>query len=177
MSAAFNRPLPPALERLRDLASDLRWTWSHPADSLWRTVDPAVWERSENPWSILQGVTRDRLEHLAVDPAFLGELGRFDDARQRYLREPGWFGEMYPHRPVRRVAYFCMEFGLAEALPLYAGGLGVLAGDFLKTSSDLGVPVVGVGLLYQEGFFRQAVDETGRQQALPFIGQRPDNPS
>ena len=167
MSAAFfNRPLPPVLERLRDLAGDLRWTWSHTADSLWRTVDAVSWDRSENPWSILQGVSRKRLDELAADRDFLGELDRLDDARHRYLRDAGWFGSAFPDRPLRRVAYFCMEFGLAEALPLYAGGLGVLAGDFLKASSDLGIPVVGVGLLYQEGFFRQAIDETGRQHAV-----------
>ena len=166
MSATFDRPLPPALEQLRDLAGDLRWTWSHTADSLWRAVDPVVWERSENPWSILQDVAHERLVQLATDAKFLDELGRLDDARQCYLREPGWFGETYPDNPVRRVAYFCMEFGLAEALPLYAGGLGVLAGDFLKASSDLGIPLVGVGLLYQEGFFRQAIDEEGHQQEV-----------
>jgi starch phosphorylase len=169
MSGALDRPLPPALERLRDFAGDLRWTWSHTADSLWRTVDPVIWERTENPWSILQNVSRERLEQLATDARFLDELGRLDDARQRYLRESGWFGETYPDKPLRRVAYFCMEFGLAEALPLYAGGLGVLAGDFLKGASDLAVPLVGVGLLYQEGFFRQAVDERGHQLAVfPF---------
>jgi starch phosphorylase len=166
MGAAFDRPLPPALERLRDLAGDLRWTWSHTADSLWRTIDPVIWERSENPWSILQNAGRERLEQLATDAKFLDELGRLDAARQRYLREPGWFREAYPDRPLRRVAYFCMEFGLAGALPLYAGGLGVLAGDFLKASSDLGIPVVGVGLLYQEGFFRQMIDEAGRQHEV-----------
>ena len=169
MTAAFDRPLPPALERLRDLASDVRWTWSHTADSLWRTVDPVIWERSENPWSILENVGRERLEQLAADTKFLDELGRLHDARQRYLREPGWFGDAYSDRPLRHVAYFCMEFGLAEALPLYAGGLGVLAGDFLKASSDLGIPLIGVGLLYQEGFFRQAIDEAGRQiEVFPY---------
>ena len=166
MSAVFDRPLPPALERLRDLAGDLRWTWSHTADGLWHSVDPEIWERSENPWSILQNVRRPRLDQLAGDGKFLEELSRLDDARKRHLREPGWFGETYPEKPLRRVAYFCMEFGLAEALPLYAGGLGVLAGDFLKASSDLGIPLVGVGLLYQEGFFRQMIDEAGRQQEV-----------
>jgi glycogen phosphorylase len=170
MSAAFfARALPPALERLRDLAGDLRWTWSHTADSLWRTVDPDSWGRSENPWSLLQDVPRTRLDQLATDPAFLRELDRLAQARQRYREQTGWFGETYPDAPLHGVAYFCMEFGLAEALPLYAGGLGVLAGDFLKAASDLGVPVVGMGLLYQEGFFRQAIDEAGHQQAVfPF---------
>jgi len=167
MSAAFfSRALPPPLERLRDLAGDLRWTWSHSADSLWRTVDPASWERSENPWSILQDVPHERLEQLANDPAFLGELHRLDEARRRHLVDPGWYGARHADGPIRCAAYFCMEFGLAEALPLYAGGLGVLAGDFLKAASDLGVPVVGVGLLYQEGYFRQTIDELGRQQAV-----------
>jgi starch phosphorylase len=166
MSTGLDRPLPPALERLRDLAGDLRWTWSHTADQLWRTVDPTSWERSENPWSILQAVRRERLDALAADPRFVAELDRLDESRQRYLGSPGWFGETYVDTPVRHVAYFCMEFGLAEALPLYAGGLGVLAGDFLKASSDLGVPVVGVGLLYQEGFFRQAIDDAGRQHEV-----------
>lgn len=164
MSFAFSRALPPALERLRDLAGDLRWTWSHTADNLWRTIDPASWERSENPWSILQNAPSERLEQLARDDAFLAELGRLDDARKHYLAGHGWFGDHFPNGSPRCVAFFCMEFGLAEALPLYAGGLGVLAGDYLKAASDLGVPAVGVGLLYQEGYFRQAIDETGRQQ-------------
>jgi starch phosphorylase len=166
MSAAFSRPLPPELEQLRDLAGDLRWTWSHTADSLWRTIDVRIWERSENPWSILQDVPQGRLQTLAGDPAFRAELRRLDEARQAYLTNPGWFGEAFPDRPLRCAAFFCMEFGLAEALPLYAGGLGVLAGDFLKAASDLGLPLVGVGLLYQEGFFRQAIDETGHQHAV-----------
>ena len=163
--ASFSRSLPPPLERLHDLASDLRWTWSHTADTLWRTIDPATWERSENPWSILQNAPHDRLEQLASDSAFLSELDRLDDARQRYLAGRGWFGDRYDGARPRCVAFFCMEFGLAEALPLYAGGLGVLAGDYLKAASDLGVPAVGLGLLYQEGYFRQAIDEMGRQHA------------
>lgn len=162
----FPRALPPPLERLRDLASDLRWTWSHTADTLWRMIDPTSWERSENPWSILQNAPRERLEQLAGDAGFLEELSRLDDARQRYLAGRGWFGDRYDGAPPRCVAFFCMEFGLAEALPLYAGGLGVLAGDYLKAASDLGVPAVGVGLLYQEGYFRQAIDEAGRQHAM-----------
>ena len=170
MSAAFfARPLPLALEPLRGLASDLRWTWSHAADNLWRSVDPISWDRSENPWSILQNVSGARLAQLAGDPSFLDEIRRLDEARQQYLGESGWYGRTFPDAPLRCVAYFCMEFGLAEALPLYAGGLGVLAGDLLKASSDLGVPLVGVGLLYQEGFFRQAIDDIGRQrEAFPY---------
>ena len=167
--SSFSRVMPPGLERLRALATDLRWTWSHTADNIWRTIDPESWERSENPWSILHNVPTERLETLAHDAAFLAELGRIDDARQRYLTGRGWFGDHATDGIPRCVAFFCMEFGLAEALPLYAGGLGVLAGDYLKAASDLGVPTVGVGLLFQEGYFRQAVDETGRQhETFPY---------
>ena len=165
---SISRTLPPPLEPLRDLALDLRWTWSHAADSLWRTLDPDAWEQLENPWSLLQNVSDERLASFGETPAAMAELSRLTAARAAYLANETWFGRA--HRgAIRGVAYFSMEFGLGEALPLYAGGLGVLAGDLLKTASDLGVPLVGVGLLYQTGYFRQIVDGDGAQrEAYPY---------
>jgi len=163
------RALPEGLEGLTELALDARWTWSHAGDALWRNLDPELWERTHSPWAVLQNTSQQRLEVLAGDPLSRQELGRAIAERLRYLNEPGWYGQSRRDVPLKAVAYFCMEFGLGEAFPLYAGGLGVLAGDYLKTASDLGVPVVGVGLLYQEGYFRQMLDASGRQQeAYPY---------
>ncbi len=165
----FNRPLPPELEGLADLALDLRWTWSHATDQLWEMLDPEAWERTGNPYFILQSVSQARLEEAAADDDFQEELRRWLHQRQRYLRDPGWFGREHAGRALKGIAYFSMEFGLGEALPIYSGGLGILAGDFLKTASDLGVPVVGIGLLYQQGYFRQMLDPDGRQgEAFPY---------
>ena len=158
--------LPPGLEPLAELATDLRWTWSHAGDAVWNTIDPQAWEQTENPFVILQNLTRERLEELDKDPVFKKQLRGLAAARGEYCSRAGWFGETHADTNLKRVAYFCLEFGLGEALPLYAGGLGVLAGDYLKAASDLAVPVVAVGLLYQEGYFRQMLDSTGQQQAV-----------
>jgi starch phosphorylase len=158
------RELPAGLEPLGTLALDLRWTWSHGADHLWRALDAEAWELTRNPWVMLQEASEARLQALAVDATFRRRIEEVVSARERYLNAaplPRLTGQV--RRPV---AYFSLEYGLADAIPLYAGGLGVLAGDHLKTASDLGVPMVAVGLLYQEGYFRQAIDETGRQEAL-----------
>ena len=160
------RDLPPGLEPLAELATDLRWTWSHAGDAVWNTIDPQAWEQTENPFVVLQNVTRERLDELNKDPAFKEQLGGLVVAREEYCSRTGWFGETHADTHLKRVAYFCLEFGLGEALPLYAGGLGVLAGDYLKAASDLAVPVVAVGLLYQEGYFRQMLDSMGQQQAV-----------
>lgn len=158
----FLRPLPEALSDLPALALDLRWTWSHGADRLWETVAPDLWEWTGNPWVVLQSVSARRLENLARDAAFLAELARLAEVRREYHGAPTWFAEQ--HKSMNAcVAYFSMEYGLAEALPLYSGGLGILAGDHLKSASDLGVPVVAVGLLYQEGYFRQMLNADGAQ--------------
>ncbi|MCC7009547.1 MAG: alpha-glucan family phosphorylase [Acidobacteria bacterium] len=161
------RPLPEPLARLAVHALDLHWSWNHAGDELWKQLDSVLWERTRNPWLLLQYVSQARLERLADDDEFLGLLEALDESHARYHAAPPW-------RPpgaasVPRVAYFSMEFGLDEALPLYAGGLGVLAGDFLKTASDLGLPVVGVGILWQQGYFRQLIDAAGSQTELyPF---------
>lgn len=165
----FNRPLPPGLEGLADLALDLRWTWSHSTDRLWEALDPEAWERTGNPYFILQSISQTRLEEVAADPSFTEDLRTWLAQRHRYLRDPGWFGRERGERGPKGIAYFSMEFGLGEALPMYSGGLGILAGDFLKTASDLGVPVTGIGLLYQQGYFRQILDPDGRQgEAFPY---------
>lgn len=160
------RPLPAALEPLAALALDLRWTWSHAGDAVWRRVNPDIWDRTQNPWVALQESSQPRLDQVAQDPAFQDELQRLQAAHQQYLDDPAWYGQVHAGTGPRRIAYFSMEFGLGESLPLYASGLGVLAGDYLKTASDLGVPVVGVGLLYQEGYSRQVLDAAGRPQDL-----------
>lgn len=163
------RKLPPELDVLNDLALDLFSTWSHSGDTLWEMLDAELWDRTRNPWTILQNISNDRLEFLAADRHFRGELDRLIEERRTHLKEPGWFRSAHGGDVLKQVAYFSMEFGLSEALPLYAGGLGVLAGDYLKTASDLDVPVVGVGLLYQEGYFRQFLNPLGEQEeAYPY---------
>ena len=161
--------LPPGTEPLRDLALDLRWSWSHRAEHLWQTLEPENFERSPNPWALLHGIPRDRLATLAADPDWSSEIGKLDKDRRRYLEEPAWFQKKHGASGLGPIAYFCMEFGLGPGLPIYAGGLGILAGDYLKSASDLGLPVVGVGLLYQEGYFRQMLDPDGQQlEFYPF---------
>ncbi|MBU6442293.1 MAG: alpha-glucan family phosphorylase [Alphaproteobacteria bacterium] len=158
--------LPDEIAALQNLALDLRWTWSHEGDALWEHVDARLWDRTHSPWAVLQSTPSERFKALAADNEFRRKLGDFAAARARYQEQPGWFRKTYGPEALGGVAYFSMEFGLGAALPLYAGGLGVLAGDFLKTASDLDVPVIGIGLLYQEGYFRQIVDSEGVQQEL-----------
>jgi starch phosphorylase len=160
------RPLPDALAGLDRLALDLRWSWNHGADRLWRGVDAELWEATRNPWLILESVAESRLAALARDPAFLADLGAQLAAREQHLRATPWFTRCYDGELGGQVAYFSMEFGLCEALPIYSGGLGVLAADHLKTACDLGVPLVGVGLLYQRGYFRQKLSPRGEQIEL-----------
>jgi len=163
------RALPAELEALTELALDLRWTWSHAGDALWRNLYPELWERTRNPWAILQNIPQSSLESWAEHAPFRAELRHVTEERRRYLSEPGGCAQACRDAGIGAVAYFSMEFGLSEAFPLYAGGLGILAGDCLKTASDLGVPLIGVGLLYQEGYFRQMVDAHGRQlEAYPY---------
>jgi starch phosphorylase len=164
LRSSLSSRLPAGLEALASLAPNLRWTWCHRCDALWSAIDPDAWERTQNPWLILQDVSAARLEALARDPVFLEALHRVEDEWRRELGHPTWMQEAHPGAPLGTIGYFSLEFGFGEALPLYAGGLGVLAADHLKAASDLGVPVVGVGLLYQEGYFRQSVDPAGAQR-------------
>ena len=155
--------LPPELEALGELALDLRWSWNHVADELWQRIDAGLWHRTRNPWLILQMVSLRHLQDLAKDGHFLELLQALRQEQQRASEDQAWFQEQGYGDKLKSVAYFSMEFGLSEALPIYSGGLGVLAGDHLKTASELGLPLVAVGLLYQQGYFRQGLDAEGRQ--------------
>jgi len=157
------RVLPEPLSGLVTLATDMRWSWNHASDALWRKIDPELWESTGNPWFILESISQTHLEDLAVDEEFLSELHHQLAKRHLAFSQPTWFANNVNKDDLSGVAYFSLEFGLNESLPLYSGGLGILAGDFLKTASDLGVPVYGIGLLYQQGYFRQGFDQNGNQ--------------
>ncbi len=150
---------------LAELALDLRWSWSHSTDEIWQQLDPALWELTRNPWVILQSVARARLDDILRDPVFRHQLDEFVKIKREQSRHATWFERQHGTSGLKSVAYFSMEFMLSEALPIYSGGLGNVAGDQLKAASDLGVPVVGVGLLYQQGYFRQIIGKNGEQQA------------
>jgi starch phosphorylase len=153
-------------ETLSALALNMRWSWSHQEDELWGALDPEVWELTHNPWVILQTISRTKLKALTADEGFRRQVEALLRTHEEYLEAPTWFSITHAESPLTCVAYFSMEFMLSEALPIYSGGLGNVAGDQLKAASDLGVPVIGVGLLYQQGYFRQAIDARGAQQAL-----------
>ena len=166
-------------DSLTELALDLRWSWNHGADKIWRSLDPRLWDLTQNPWVILQTVSREKLEHSLADPVFRRSVDDLLQAKRQAEESTAWFQQIHAESPLTCVAYFSMEFMLSEALPIYSGGLGNVAGDQLKAASDLGVPVVAVGLLYQQGYFRQVIDKDGAQQALyPYNdpGQLPITP-
>ncbi len=154
------------LADLTELAMDLRWTWNHSMDELWRRLDPALWERTFHPNVVLQSVSHEKIAQALADPGFCELLARLLQEKRAAETAPSWLQQTHPEASLGCVAYFCMEFMLSEALPIYSGGLGNVAGDQLKAASYLGVPVVGVGLLYQHGYFRQVIDRDGVQQAL-----------
>ncbi|MDN5751907.1 MAG: alpha-glucan family phosphorylase, partial [Nitrosospira sp.] len=166
-------------DSLAELALDMRSSWWHDTDHIWRQLDAALWGLTHNPWVVLQTVSREKLEDVFADPTFRKSVDNLVQAQRDAMSAPGWFQQTWPQSSLTCVAYFSMEFMLSEALPIYSGGLGNVAGDQLKAASDLGVPVIGVGLLYQRGYFRQVIDKNGAQQALfPYNdpGQLPVTP-
>src|ERR1700690_3370156 len=179
-TASTPPPRPPAgLEALTELALDLRWSWNHCSDELWRRLDPSLWAQTRHPNVVLQEVSRDRIASSLADPDFCRLLSQLVQAKRQAAAAPGWFQLKYPQAPLTCVAYFCMEFMLREELPIYSGGRGNVAGDQFKAASVLGLPVIAIGLLYQHGFFRQVIDRDGAQQALyPYNdpGQLPVTP-
>lgn len=167
------------LAALTTLALDLHWSWNHAADKIWKQLDAVLWDLTHNPFIVLQTVSQDRLHQVLDDPIVREIITELVAVKKQQLVEPLWFQKQYPAAPLSCVAYFSMEFMLSEALPIYSGGLGNVAGDHLKTASDLGVPVVGVGLLYQQGYAHQVIHTDGSQQYVaPFNnpGQLPITP-
>lgn len=164
--------LPANLERLRDLACNLFWAWNRDAIDLFRRLDRDLWETTlHNPVLMLGTIGQERLEQVATDDGFIAHLERVSRDFDRYRQSRSmWYDKTYPDGGGCRFAYFSAEFGLTESVGIYAGGLGILAGDHLKSASDLGLPMVGVGLLYQQGYFRQYLNLDGWQQE-----QYPDN--
>ncbi len=156
--------LPPALVPLGELVSNLRWSWHPPTQEVFAAVDPSLWEAvRRDPVRLLGEVPPERLAELATDGAFLARVRSAHDDLQRYLTEDRWYQSADGDAP-QAIAYFSPEFGITHVLPQYSGGLGILAGDHLKAASDLGVPIVGVGLLYRHGYFVQSLSRDGWQQ-------------
>jgi starch phosphorylase len=159
-------PLPPRLEGLAELALNLSWSWHREARALFRSIDELLWHQNRhNPVRFLREVDPIRLERLAADPDFLarydGIVAWMATERQSELT---WFGQRYPGLRNSGIAYFCAEFGLHNSVPIYSGGLGILAGDHCKAASDLGVPLLGLGLFYQKGYFDQRLRPDGWQE-------------
>ena len=167
------------LDLLAELALDMRWSWNHEADEVWQKLDPDLWELTHNPWVVLQTVSKNQYQSVMADSVFRKKIDELIQSKEHANTVPAWFQQNHPKSDLTCVAYFSMEFMLSEALPIYSGGLGNVAGDQLKAASDLGVPIVGIGLLYQQGYFRQEIDNNGEQQALfPYNdpGQLPITP-
>lgn len=142
------------IDSLVELALDLYWYWNHSADEVWEQLDPVLWKLTYNPWVVLQAISRDQLRNALDDPVFCEKIKDLLRVKREKEKSTTWFQSHHANSPLTSIAYFSMEFMLSEALPIYSGGLGNVAGDQLKTASDLGVPVIGIGLLYQQGYFR-----------------------
>jgi starch phosphorylase len=153
-------------DSLSDFALDMRCSWNHSADEIWHQLEPDLWDSTHNPRVVLQTVSKDKFKKIMSDPVFRKKVDALKQSKEEYITGPAWFQKTFPESPLTTVAYFSMEFMLSESLPIYSGGLGNVAGDQLKAASDLGVPVVGIGLLYQQGYFRQEIDQNGEQEAL-----------
>ncbi|MHC4717006.1 MAG: alpha-glucan family phosphorylase, partial [Planctomycetota bacterium] len=159
--------LPENLTGLIDLAMNLRWAWSGQIRDVFRRLDAQLWETTgHNPVDMLGQISQQRLDACSHDAGFLSQFRRAYDELQDYLSRSTWWTDHYGSAENPRIAYFCAEFGLTECLPIYSGGLGVLAGDHLKSASELGIPLVGMGLLYQQGYFRQRLNADGWQLEL-----------
>lgn len=152
--------------RLKELAIDLIWPWNHKNDWIWKQLDIDLWDRTHNPWSLLQAISAESVKKAFSDPEFSKQVDALLEDQRSEMTRQSWFDQTHPESVISCVAYFSMEYMLSEALPIYSGGLGNVAGDQLKAASDLGIPVIGIGLLYQQGYFRQVIDKDGSQLAF-----------
>jgi starch phosphorylase len=154
------------IDALVELALNLHWSWNHAADELWKALDEDLWATTQNPGVILWTASPEKIKAALGAPEFRRKLDSLLQQNRESYRADAWFQHKHPNATLTTIAYFSMEFMLSEALPIYSGGLGNVAGDQMKAASDLGVPVVGVGLLYGQGYFRQDFDSEGHQRAL-----------
>lgn len=173
--------LPKRIDRLNELSYNLWWTWHLPARQLFRELDPVLWEVcKQNPVLFLHRIEPDRLVKAVQDPAFLGRydnvMHMFDGMLHRHPSE-SWLGNHHPELVDRDVAYFSAEFGIHKALPIYSGGLGVLAGDHIKEASDMGIPLTAVSLLYRQGYLQQRIDSGGWQHDVPAMLEPDSEPT
>ncbi len=156
--------LPEALKPLQEIATNVWFSWNWEAVRLFIRIDAELWEKGyQNPVAMLGRVSQERLKHLAQDDSYVTQVERVHASMQEYLTTKKWFARKYPNVDDMKVAYFSCEYGLDEGLPIYSGGLGILSGDHLKSASDLGIPLVAVGLLYRQGYFRQRLNADGWQ--------------
>jgi starch phosphorylase len=159
--------LPSELAGLLELAHNLWWSWQGDAQDLFRRLDPQGWETCyHNPVAMLGRIDQERLTQMAADDGFLAHLQRVHEEFRQYVDRRGWWYKTFGGDRQPQVAYFCAEYGISECLPIYSGGLGVLAGDHLKSVSALDVPMAAIGLLYQQGYFRQRLNADGWQLEL-----------
>ncbi len=159
--------LPKPLESLRELTYNIGWYWNSQAIKLFFRLERSLWEECyHNPVSIIGRIPQERLEFLANDEGIIAHYKRVKEQYDKYMTGSSWYSKKFGRTEEKKIAYFSLEFGLAESIPIYSGGLGILAGDHLKSASDLGIPLVAVGLLYQEGFFRQYLNNDGWQQEM-----------
>ena len=163
-----NPQLPKRIEKLSEIANNLWWAWNTEFLRLFQKIDKDLWEQSsKNPVKFLKHVSQERLEKVAKDTAFLKEYDKIVENFEGYMNSKNtWFSNKYPANKNDLIAYFSAEYGLDETIPIYSGGLGILSGDHLKAASDLGLPLVGVGLLYKNGYFHQVINAEGRQESV-----------
>jgi glycogen phosphorylase len=159
--------MPEPLQPLLELAGNLWWVWHPDAIEMFRRLDRALWDEVyHNPVKLLGSIKQEKLQHFSHDEGYLAHVKRVYEEFREHIDQPGWFHTAYPEAAKLKIAYFSAEFGLHESLPVYSGGLGVLAGDHLKSASEIGLPLVGVGLLYRNGYFQQYLTADGWQQEM-----------
>jgi starch phosphorylase len=155
--------LPDTLSALEEIAGNLRWSWHEPTKELFARISPELWQEVEHdPIALLGSVEPARLAELAGDQGYVDWANHVRDELRAYIHDPRWYQSLGDSAPAA-IAYFSPEFGIASSLPQYSGGLGILAGDHLKAASDLGAPLVAVGLFYRSGYFAQAITPDGWQ--------------